>query len=154
MEGETGMNKKEKRYVEQKLARYNLYKLTFSYEEQPKTTQSFQLVPASGPRSFFSSTEQTAIKNIDAAAKRKAFLLMIEDCVNKLASTERELIVRRYLQENDRFDYQVYMDMLISERQYYRIKNKAFEKLCYLFSIWEDESPLEWNKGAATAVPF
>ncbi|MCZ1183437.1 hypothetical protein CHH77_20200 [Shouchella clausii] len=134
------MNKTEKRYVEKKLETYNLYRLTMAYEELPKTTQSFQFVPAhTGARSFFSTTEQTALKNIEAAQKRKNYMTMIEQCVNRLPPAERELIVRRYLQEADRFDYQVYMDMLISERQYYRIKNRAFTKLHYLFSVWEEE---------------
>ncbi len=66
--------------------------------------------------------------------ERKAFLDVIQQCINRLSEVERELIVRRYLEE-DRFDYQVYMEMMISERQYYRLKTKALAKLHYLMGV-------------------
>ncbi|MFA9457414.1 ArpU family phage packaging/lysis transcriptional regulator, partial [Halalkalibacter sp. AB-rgal2] len=35
----------------------------------------------------------------------------------------------------DEFDYQIYNDLGLSERQYYRIKSRAFYKLAFILKI-------------------
>ncbi|WP_176554450.1 ArpU family phage packaging/lysis transcriptional regulator [Bacillus sp. Marseille-P3800] len=126
------MQKEEKQKVEQVLAKYNLTKLTLTFDEMPKVTPQFMVVTTGESTAFYVQKEQTFENHEEK--ERRAFLETIQNCINRLSETERELIVRRYLEE-DRFDYQVYMEMMVSERQYYRLKAKALEKLHYLLGV-------------------
>jgi len=126
------LQKEEKQKVEQVLAKYNLTKLTLTFDEMPKVTPQFMVVATGESTAFYVQKEQTFENHEEK--ERRAFLETIQNCINRLSETERELIVRRYLEE-DRFDYQVYMEMMVSERQYYRLKAKALEKLHYLLGV-------------------
>ncbi|MBG9785257.1 ArpU family transcriptional regulator [Bacillus sp. C1-1] len=129
--GGLALQKEEKQKVEQVLAQYNLDKLTLAYDEMPKVTAQYTLLSTGSSKPFFTQQEDEMKQE---QTERHAFLDVIQQCINRLSEVERELIVRRYLEE-DRFDYQVYMEMMISERQYYRLKTKALAKLHYLMGV-------------------
>ena len=121
--------------VESELEKYQMYLLMDPEEYEPKITSSFKLVPSAPSNQFHSSTEETAIKRLDMEKKRKDFLQRIQRAVNRLAYQERSLIVKRYLSNDDVYDYEVYNELGFSERKYYRIKARAFYKLAFILRI-------------------
>ena len=121
--------------VESELEKYQMYLLMDAEEYEPKITSSFKLVPSAPSNQFHSSTEETAIKRLDLEKKRKDFLLRVQRAVNRLAYQERSLIVKRYLSNDDVYDYEVYNELGFSERKYYRIKARAFYKLAFILRI-------------------
>lgn len=121
--------------VETELQKYQIYLLMDPEEYEPKITSSFKLVPTGPSNQFHSSTEETAIKKLDMEKKRKDFLFRIQRAVNRLAYQERSLIVKRYLSNDDIYDYEVYNELGFSERKYYRIKARAFYKLAFILRL-------------------
>ena len=121
--------------VESELEKYQMYLLMDPEEHEPKITSSFKLVSSAPSNQFHSSTEETAIKKLDMENKRKDYLLKIQRAVNRLAYQERSLIVKRYLSDDDVYDYEVYNELGFSERKYYRLKARAFYKLAFILRI-------------------
>ena len=121
--------------VEGALEKYTIYLLMEPDEHLPKVTQTFSIVPPSHTNEFHSSTENAAIKNIDQAAARWKYLSKIRKAVNRLSYQERSIIIQRYMNEEDVFDYEVYNELGMSERKYYRVKARAFYKLAFILRI-------------------
>ncbi|WP_241964521.1 ArpU family phage packaging/lysis transcriptional regulator [Paraliobacillus zengyii] len=127
--------------VESILEKYKFFLLMDPEELQPKITASFTITPPTMNNQFHSSTEDIAIKRIDHEKKRRDFIRWVQRSVNRLAYQERTVIINRYLQEDDIYDYEVYNDLGFSERKYYRIKSRAFYKLAFIMHIevYEEE---------------
>ncbi|MCQ5364736.1 ArpU family transcriptional regulator [Anoxybacillus salavatliensis] len=126
---------KTKKAVEEALEKYRMYMLTVPDEFLPRVTQTYSLVPPSQTNAFHSSTEDIAIKKVDFERERDEYMEKVRRAVNRLTKLERELIVKRYLTLEEPYDYDVYNEMGMSERQYYRIKARAFYKLAFILRI-------------------
>lgn len=123
-----------KKVVESTLEKYRLYSLQISLDKLPSVTAKYTLVPPS-PSLPSSSTETVALANVDYERERAKFIEVMLRAVNRLSNEERKLIILRYLEETEEFDYQVYAKLNISERQYYRLKARAFYKLAFALKI-------------------
>lgn len=123
-----------KKVVESTLEKYRLYSLQLSLDKLPSVTAKYTLVPPS-PSLPSSSTETAALANYEYERERAKFIEWMLRAVNRLSNQERKLIIQRYLMENEEFDYQVYANLNISERQYYRVKARAFYKLAFALKI-------------------
>jgi ArpU family phage transcriptional regulator len=55
--------------------------------------------------------------------------------VNRLSTRERELIVKRYLSDEEMYDYELYNEIGMSESKYYRLRARAFYKLPFALRI-------------------
>jgi ArpU family phage transcriptional regulator len=121
--------------VDAELEKYRMYLLMDPEENEPKITSQFKLVSTAPSNVFYSTTEDTAIKKIDQERKRQDFINKIQRAVNRLAYQEREIMIKRYLTEDEVYDYEIYNDIGISERKYYRIKSRAFYKLALILRI-------------------
>lgn len=97
----------------------------------PKITGGFSIVPPAATNAFHSSIESTAIKRIEWEQKRNAYLERVQKAVNRLPYNERQIIIKRYMQQEPVFDYQVYNEIGMSERSYTRLKAKTFLDLAY-----------------------
>lgn len=126
---------KTKEAVESALAKYRFYLLTIPDEKLPKITSSFSIVPPTYTNEFHSTTEQVALERIDYEKERDEYLEWIRKAVNRLSFKEREVIVKRYLSEEEMFDYEIYNEIGYSERRYYRQKARIFYKLAFLLRI-------------------
>lgn len=126
---------KTKKAVEGALEKYRMYMLTVPDEFLPRVTQTYSLVPPSNTNAFYSSTESAAIRKADFERERDEYMEKVRRAVNRLTKLERELIVKRYLALEEPYDYDVYNEMGMSERQYYRIKARAFYKLAFILRI-------------------
>lgn len=130
-----------KNAVEAALEKYRLYVLMEPEERLPKVTQTFSLVPPSNTNGFHSSTEDAAITNVDQERFRREYIERIQRAVNRLSYQERAIIIQRYMTHEDIFDYEVYSDLGMSERKYYRVKGRAFYKLAFILRIEVMEEP-------------
>ncbi|WP_456273611.1 ArpU family phage packaging/lysis transcriptional regulator [Bacillus sp. AK031] len=126
---------KTKAAVESALEKYRFYLLTIPEDKLPKVTASYSLVPPSFSNEFHSSTEQAVMDRIELDRARNKHIEWVLKGVNRLTKLEREIIYKRYLEEDDVFDYEVYNEMGLSERRYYRIKARTFYKLAFIFRI-------------------
>jgi ArpU family phage transcriptional regulator len=124
-----------KKAVEAAFEKYRFYLLTIPEERLPKLTATYSLVPPTNTNEFHSTTEDIAIKNMDFERERDAYIEWVRRAVNRLAPEEREIIVKRYLQDEEIFDYEIYNEIGYSERRYYRLKARIFYKLAFLLRI-------------------
>ena len=126
--------KKTKDAVESALEKYRIFMLQVSLDRLPQVTASYSLQPPSFGNEFHSSTEEAAVANVDYEKPRMDYMSRIMRAVNRLSYQERSIIVKRYM-EDEMFDYHVYNEVGMSERNYYRIKGRAFYKLAFLLKI-------------------
>uniref|UniRef100_A0A7U3YCX9 Phage transcriptional regulator, ArpU family n=1 Tax=Geobacillus sp. (strain Y4.1MC1) TaxID=581103 RepID=A0A7U3YCX9_GEOS0 len=124
-----------KKAVEAALEKYRVYLLTLRLDQLPKVTQHYSLVPPSNTNKFHSSTEEMAIRSADYERERDEYVKRMAAAVNRLSKWERAIIIRRYMSEDDVYDYEIYNDLGMSERKYYRIKSRAFYKLAFALKI-------------------
>jgi ArpU family phage transcriptional regulator len=124
-----------KKRVEAALEKYRFYLLTVPGEQLPKVTATYSLVPPAHTNAFHSSTETAVIDKVDFERERDEYMEWIRRGVNRLSPRERELIVKRYLNDETMYDYELYNDMGMSQRQYYRMKARAFYKLAFILRI-------------------
>ncbi|MEC2074570.1 ArpU family phage packaging/lysis transcriptional regulator [Metabacillus fastidiosus] len=124
-----------KETVEGAFEKYRFYLLTVPEERLPKVTASYSLVPPTNTNAFHSSTEDAAIGKVDFERERDRYLDWIIRGVNRLSKLEREIIYKRYLEDEETFDYEIYNEIGYSERRYYRLKARIFYKLAFILRI-------------------
>ena len=129
--------KATKKAVERVLEKYRIYKLQVSLDRLPTITADYSFMPRSYTGTTSDSTADAAIANIDYERERIQFLNRIHDAVNRLTPRERSIIIQVYLADEPKYDYEVYNELNISERQYYRIKLVLLIKLSFIFQITE-----------------
>lgn len=129
------INRKETRdRVEAALEKYKIMLLMDPEELEPKITSTFHLAKSSSNEKH-SKTEDTAIKKINIEMDRENYIKKIIKAVNRLSFLERKIIIKRYLTDEDVYDYEVYNELGLSESKFYRIKSDAFYKLAFLLNI-------------------
>ncbi|MCT2535698.1 ArpU family transcriptional regulator [Aquibacillus koreensis] len=121
--------------VEKLLERYNMYLLMDPIDMQPKITTSFTITPPTFTNQFHSKTENLVVNKIDKEKERHDFISKIQKAVNRLAYNERSVIIKRYMEPVNIYDYEVYNDLGFSERKYYRLKGRAFYKLAFILRV-------------------
>ncbi|MGD7021763.1 ArpU family phage packaging/lysis transcriptional regulator [Rossellomorea vietnamensis] len=131
---------KTKAAVESALEKYRFYLLTVPEDKLPKVTASYSLVPPSFSNEFHSSTEQAVMDRIELEIAKSKHIEWVLRGVNRLSKVEREIIYKRYLEDEEIFDYEIYNEIGISERRYYRLKARIFYKLAFLLKIEEYKS--------------
>lgn len=128
---------KTKAAVESALEKYRFYLLTVPEDKLPKVTASYSLVPPSFSNEFHSSTEQAVMDRIELDRVRNKHIEWVLRGVNRLSKMEREIIYKRYLEDEEIFDYEIYNEIGMSERRYYRLKARIFYKLAFILKIEE-----------------
>jgi ArpU family phage transcriptional regulator len=124
-----------KKRVEAALEKYRFYLLTVPEERLPKVTATYSLVPPAHSNAFHSSTETAVIDKVDFEQERDEYMKWIRRGVNRLSQRERELIIKRYLSDEEMYDYELYNEMGMSESKYYRLKARTFYKLAFILRI-------------------
>ncbi|WP_163102269.1 ArpU family phage packaging/lysis transcriptional regulator [Peribacillus alkalitolerans] len=126
---------KTKVAVESALEKYRYFLLTIPEERLPKVTATYSLASVAPSNQFHSSTEQAVIDKVDYEREREEYIERIRRAVNRLSYKEREIIIKRYLEDEEVFDYEIYNEIGYSERRYYRLKARIFYKLAFLLKI-------------------
>ncbi|USG64651.1 transcriptional regulator [Brevibacillus ruminantium] len=96
---------------------------------EARTTAGWQTTPVSTTNRFRSSTEQVAIRNATIEQERREYVEQILRAVRRLSSRERELIMTRWFDGEDRTDIEAYIMLNLTHSSYYRVRNSAFRKL-------------------------
>ncbi|MCC2114933.1 ArpU family transcriptional regulator [Bacillus halotolerans] len=130
--------------AEKLLDQYRLYLLQVPDDFLPKVTPTYSIVPPSITNEFHSSTEDAALKRLDWEIQRDKFLKRIQKAVNRLSQRERQIIFMLYMKPEEMYDYEVYAEIGMSQRSYYRVKAKALYRLA--FALREEV----YKKGAAS----
>ncbi|TYS14288.1 ArpU family transcriptional regulator [Rossellomorea vietnamensis] len=126
---------KTKEAVESALEKYRFYLLTVPEDKLPKVTATYSLVPPSFSNEFHSSTEQAVMDRIELEIAKSKHIEWVLRGVNRLSKMEREIIYKRYLEDEEIFDYEIYNEIGMSERRYYRLKARVFYKLAFILRI-------------------
>ncbi|WP_347320846.1 ArpU family phage packaging/lysis transcriptional regulator [Rossellomorea sp. RS05] len=126
---------KTKAAVESALDMYRFYLLTIPEDHLPKVTATYSLIPPAFSNQFHSSTEQAVVNRVDQELAKKKHIEWVLRGVNRLNKMEREIIYKRYLEDEEIFDYELYNELGMSERRYYRIKARIFYKLAFILRI-------------------
>lgn len=126
---------KTKEAVEAALEKYRILLLSFPEEKVPKITASYNLQPPAFTNEFHSSVEDAVINKVDMEKEREKYIDWVRKGINKLHFKERELVIKRYLSDEEMYDYELYNQMGMSERKYYRLKSRAFYKLAFALKI-------------------
>jgi ArpU family phage transcriptional regulator len=121
--------------VESALEMYRFYLLTVPENQLPKVTSTYSLIPPASSNQFHSSTEQVVISRVDQELAKKKHIEWVLRGVNRLNRMEREIIYKRYLEDEEIFDYELYNELGMSERRYYRIKAKILYKLAFILRV-------------------
>lgn len=109
--------------VEEMVDQYKLYQLQATLNSMPAITASYSLAPAGFTGTTSSSTEDAAIRNVAYAEERTKFIEWFEAAMNRLPLLEQS-IIRKYFIEED-YDFNIYHELHLSERHYYRKKTRA-----------------------------
>ncbi|WP_078430470.1 ArpU family phage packaging/lysis transcriptional regulator [Alkalihalobacterium alkalinitrilicum] len=127
--------KETKEAVEKALSNYKWYLLATPEEELPRMTASYSLTPPSNTNAFHSSTEEAAIKNAHFDIERKKYIDKFVRAFNRLSAIERQVINKRYLEEDEIFDYLVFNELGLGETKYYEVKGRAIYKLAFALRL-------------------
>lgn len=126
---------KTKDEVEKVLEKYRMFLLSIPEEKVPKITANYSLVPPAFSNEFHSPTENAVIEKMDLERVREKHIEWVRKGLNRLKFKEREIIVKRYLEDEEIYDYELYNQLGMSERKYYRIKARAFYSLAFALKI-------------------
>jgi ArpU family phage transcriptional regulator len=126
---------KTKEAVEAALEKYRMFLLSIPEEKVPKITASYSLQPPAFTNEFHSPIEDMVIDKVDLEVEREKYIEWIRKGINKLQYKEREMIIKRYLEDEESYDYELYNQMGMSERKFYRLKARAFYKLAFALKI-------------------
>ncbi|RKN75022.1 ArpU family phage packaging/lysis transcriptional regulator [Paenibacillus ginsengarvi] len=120
--------------VEERLESARIYKQVGFIRREIQTTTSWTPRFHGNTNAISKATEDTAVHNVDMEESEHQRYEQVIRAVSRLGRIEREIIERRYL-EDEVFDYQVMMDMDIREGRYYKIKSSAVYKLAFALRL-------------------
>lgn len=129
---------KTKEKVEGEIERFRISLLQIPEELLPKITASYSMQPPAFTNAFHSSTEQTALDRINQdnfEKERLDFVEKFRKAVNRLQFKEREFIIKRYMGDDDLFDYEFYMQNHMTESKFYKLKARAFYNLAFALRV-------------------
>lgn len=120
--------------VDDVLEKYRMYLLQTELENMPAITAKYTFMPASKGLPS-SSTENSAVANVDYEIERARYLDYVTRAVNRLPIKERLVIIKRYMGTESNYDYEVYNELYMSERTFYRHKSRAFYNLAFSLKV-------------------
>jgi ArpU family phage transcriptional regulator len=126
-----------KRQAERLMSRYNMFKAIIesrSMELEPKLTVNYQPSESQRGNQFHSETEKLALTEIEISDYTKT-VRKLDLVYNSLKPIQQQIWDHRYLL--DRFDTDVYNDLNIPYRTYYRLKREMIAVVAEAFGIVE-----------------
>ncbi|HHP1048935.1 ArpU family phage packaging/lysis transcriptional regulator [Bacillus thuringiensis] len=82
--------------------------------------------------------ENAALANVamnEREVKLKHLSVQIDKALSRFSKIQRDIIVKRYLEDEEVFDYMVYNEIGMSERTYRRNKSNVFYKLAFALRL-------------------
>lgn len=121
--------------VEQRLESVRVYKQIGFVRREMSITASAAPRYHGATNTISKQAENIAVWNVDTDERLKEEQRQVEQAVARLAEMERQVIEKRYLEDEEMFDYNVYSELNLSERKYYRVKSSALHKLAFALCL-------------------
>ncbi|WP_407074486.1 ArpU family phage packaging/lysis transcriptional regulator [Paenibacillus larvae] len=130
------LNEKETwRRVEERLESARLYKQFGFIRREVKTTTSYTPRFHGNTNAISKQSEDIAIWNVDREEQLQREYEQVIKAVSRLFDIQRQIVEKRYLQDEDVTDIYVYTDLHMSERSYYYAKAKALYRLAFALRL-------------------
>ncbi|EAC8001174.1 hypothetical protein LMK19_001832 [Listeria monocytogenes] len=126
-------NVRTKKNVIKALEKYKMMRVRLGERRTPKLTSTLTIVPPSFGNEFHSTTEESAIWNVDAVNEAKAYVELMDHHINQLPDRSRQIIITKFMEEHS--DYDTMLSIHVSHSQYKEEKRKAIERLAYQLNI-------------------
>ncbi|WP_139491308.1 ArpU family phage packaging/lysis transcriptional regulator [Brevibacillus dissolubilis] len=121
----------QKRVIEL-LTTVRIYKQLGLIRRESKITSLYEPRVHSNTNQIGKPTETLAVYHADSEERLRVLSQRVEQALSQLSQKQREIITRRYLEDETAVDYLIWDEIGISERQYYRQKAEAFWKLAFM----------------------
>lgn len=121
--------------VEERLESARIYKQLGFVRRETKVTATYELREGGMTNTVSKVAENAAVYNVDTEARLQQQQEQVERAVSRLSPTERQIIEKRYLEEDEVYDYNVYNEIGVSESKYYRLKSSALLKLAFALCL-------------------
>ncbi|MCM3492861.1 ArpU family transcriptional regulator [Paenibacillus lactis] len=130
------INREEtRRRVEQELERARIYKMVGFVRRETQQTPSYEPRYHGATNTTSNQIENVAIFNVDTEARLKQAYDRVNAALRGLSRMEKDIINMRYLDEEDVQDFNVYNELALSERSYYRRKSRALYKMAFAMRL-------------------
>ncbi len=124
--------------LEEILENVRIYRQLGMIRNEMKVTASSE-VRYHGPTNIIGKpTEDVALTNIamsEREVKLQHLSFQIDKALSRFSKNQRDIIVKRYLEDEEVFDYMVYNEIGMSKRTYRRNKSNAFYKLAFALRL-------------------
>ncbi|MGG4552594.1 ArpU family phage packaging/lysis transcriptional regulator [Paenibacillus humicus] len=121
--------------VEKELKTAALYKRMGFVRREAALTPSYTVKENTGFTGISKQTENIAIHNVDGEEKAKLTYERVALAISRLTDVHREIVTTRYLSHPEPLDINVWMELNLSERTYYRLKREAMSELAYALRL-------------------
>lgn len=118
-----------------------IYKQIGFVRRETKVTATWSDMP--GGNTVSKPVEGTAVHNVDIAERLQRQQELTDRAISRLSKREREIIEKRYLEDEDVYDYHVIAQVHLSESKYYRVKSNALYKLAFALALEVYVEPTE-----------
>ncbi|KFM99701.1 ArpU family transcriptional regulator [Bacillus clarus] len=124
--------------LEEVLENVRIYRQFGMIRNEMKVTASDE-VRYHGPTNIVGKpAEDVALANVklsEREARLQRLSFQIDKALSRFSKNQRDIIVKRYLENEEVFDYMVYSEIGMSERTYRRNKSNAFYKLAFALRL-------------------
>lgn len=127
--------------VEATLRQYRTFMLTTPEDLMPAITAKYTLEMPTFSNVKQSNVEGAAVKSADHFKEYEKFFSWFNRGLCKLTRIERHLITLAYLEMEPMYNYEIYTELNISERKFYRMRSKALYKLAMALGkeVYQDD---------------
>lgn len=115
--------------VEAVLRQYRTYLVSTPEELMPVLTAKYNIEIPNFSNIKQSSVENAAVKRADFVQEYIKFYNWFKRGISKLTLIERHLISMAYLEIEPMYNYEIYLELGISESKFYRLRGRALYKL-------------------------
>lgn len=95
--------------------------------QTPQITAKYTLEIPNFSNVKSSAVEEAAVKSADFFRDQSKFFKWFNRGLTRLTTIERQLMSLCYLEEEPMYNYEIFTELNISERKFYRLKSKALE---------------------------
>lgn len=124
--------------LEEVLENVRIYRQFGMIRNEMKVTASGE-IRYHGPTNVVGKpAEDVALANIGLSIREerlKRLSFQIDKALSRFSKNQRDIIIKRYLEDEEVFDYMVYNEIGMSERTYRRNKSNAFYKLAFALRL-------------------
>ncbi|MGE7937333.1 ArpU family phage packaging/lysis transcriptional regulator [Bacillus paramycoides] len=120
-----------------------IYRQFGMIRKEMKVTPSYEMREHGPTHAIGKPLEDVAIANLQQIEREKWLETMsfrVNQALSRFGNSQtgknqREIIVKRYLEDEDVCDYMIYNEIGMSERTYRRVKSRAFYKLAFALRL-------------------